>query len=144
MTFGPNNFAECSCEKENPIFKDGKCQSIYCTETELKNGVCSIENDIIKRQWLNNFIVFDEYNYRYTNKVINEEGDFILINSPVNSVVRLFYILKKNGAFYFKNDDKKELSTKTIVVKDGDSIISRYYSQVFLIKINNNSTNSNK
>ena len=144
MTFDKNNFVECSCDRENPIYKDEQCQSIYCTETEFKNNVCSIENEIIKIQWLNNFIVFNEYNYRYTNKVINEDGDFILITSPINSGVRLFYVLKGNGAFYFKNDDNQEISAKTIVVKDGDSIIPRYYSQVFLIKINNNSTNSNK
>ena len=144
MTFDKNNFVECSCDRENPIYKDEQCQSIYCTETEFKNNVCSIENEIIKIQWLNNFIVFNEYNYRFTNKVINEDGDFILITSTIDSGLRLFYVLKRNGAFYFKNDDKQEISTKTIEVKDGDSIILRYYSQVFLIKINNNSTNSNK
>ena len=144
MTFDKNNFVECSCDRENPIYKDGQCQSIYCTETEFKNNVCSIDNEIIKSQWLNNFIIFNEYNYIFTNKVINEDGDFILITSTFDSGVRLFYVLKGNGAFYFKNDDNQEISTKTIEVKDGDSIISRYYSQVFLIKINNNSTNSNK
>ena len=58
MTFIPNNYAECSCERENPIFKDGQCQLIYCTETEFKNNICSIDNEIIKSQWLNNFISF--------------------------------------------------------------------------------------
>ena len=53
----------------------------YFTESEFKNNICSIENDIIKKQWLNNFIVFDEYNYRFANKIINDEGDFILIIS---------------------------------------------------------------
>ena len=114
MTFTPNNFSECSCERENPIYKNGQCQSIYCTESEFKNNICSIENDIIKTQWLNNFIVFDEYNYKYTNKVINDDGDFILITSPMYSGYRLFYVLKKNGDFYFKNNDNKEISTKTI------------------------------
>ena len=144
MTFDPSNFSECNCERENPIYKNGKCQSIYCTESEFHNNICSIENDIIKNQWLNNFIVFDEYNYRLTNKVINDEGDFILIASPMYSGFRLFYALKKNGAFYFKNDDNQELSTKTILVKEDDFPSSRYFSQVFLIKVINNSTNSNK
>ena len=144
-TFDPSNFSECSCERENPIYKNGKCQSIYCTESEFKNNICSIENDIIKKQWLNNFIVFDKYKYKYTNKVVNDDGDFILITSPMYSGVRLFYVLKKNGSFYFKNDDNQELSTKTIEVKDGDSISIRSYSQVFLIKIkNNNNLNTNK
>ena len=145
MTFNLKNFSECSCERNNPIYKNGQCQSTFCTEAEFKNNICSIENDIIKTQWLNNFIVFDEYNYRFTNKVINDEGDFILITSPWhNNGVRLFYVLKKNGAFYFKNDGKKEYSTKTIVARDGDSPLSRYFSQVFLIKTKNNSFNPNK
>ena len=145
MSFDQNNFSQCSCERENPIYKNGQCQSIYCTESEFKNNMCSIENDIIKAQWLNNFIVFDEYNYRFTNKVINDEGDFILITSPMNSGARLFYVLKKNGAFYFKNNDNQEISTKTIFVNDGDLSISRFFSQVFLIKIKNNSfLNPNK
>jgi len=145
MTFDQNNFSKCSCDKEYPIYKNGQCQSIYCTESDFKNNVCSIENDIIKEQWLNNFIVFNEYNYRFTNKVINDEGDFILITSPMYSGIRLFYVLKKNGAFYFKNDDNQEISTKKIEVKDGGVSISRDFSQVFLIKIKNNSNfNSNK
>ena len=145
MAFDQNNFAECICEREYPIYKNGYCLSIYCTETEFKNNICSIENDIIKNQWLNNFIVFDEYNFRFTNKVINDDGDFILITSPMYSGVRLFYVLKKNGTFYFKNKDNQEISTKTIVVKDGDSISIRSYSQVFFIKIKNNSFfNTNK
>ena len=140
MTFDPKNFSECSCdERDYPIYKNGKCQSIYCTESEFKNNICLIENEIIKTQWLNNIIVFDEYNYRFTNKVINDEGDFILITSPqYYNGNRLFYILKKNGAFYFKNDDNTELSTKIIVVKDGDSPSLRSFSQVFFIKLNNN------
>jgi len=144
MAFDLNNFSECSCEREKPIYKNGQCQSIYCIESEFSNNICSIENDIIKDQWLNNFIVFDEYNYRFTNKVINDEGNFILITSPMYSGVRLFYLLKKDGTYYFKNYDNQELSTKKIEVKDGDSISIRSYSQVFLIKTNNNSLNSDK
>ena len=145
MTFDTKNFSECSCERDYPIYKDGYCLSIFCTESEFKSNICSIENDIIKTQWLNNFIIFDEYNYRFTNKVVNDEGDFILITSPWNNNgVRLFYVLKKNGDFYFKNDYNQELSTKTIVLKDNGLTLPRYFSQVFLIKINNNSTNSNK
>ena len=145
MTFDLNNFSKCSCDREKPIYKNGECQSIYCTESEFRSNICSIENDIIKEQWLNNFIVFNEYNYRFTNKIINDEGDFILITSPMYSGIRLFYVLKKNGSFYFKNDDNQEISTKKIEVKDGDSISIRSYSQVFLIRAKNNSLlNTNK
>jgi len=144
MSFYLKSFSKCSCGRDNPIYKNELCQSIYCTEFEFKNNICLIENDIIKNQWLNNIIVFDEYKYRFTNKVINDEGDFILITSPMYSGFRLFYVLKKNGAFYFKNVDNQELSTKTILVKDDDLPFSRYFSQAFLIKINNNSTNLNK
>ena len=52
---------------------------------------------------------------------------------------------KSNDAFCFKNNDNQELSTKKIEVKDSETSIWRFFSQVFLIKIKNNSSfNANK
>ena len=138
-------FIKCICEKEKPINKNGECLSIYCTENEFKNKICSIDNDIIKTQWLNNFITFNEYRYRFTNMVINDEGDLILETSPeeINGQ-RLFYILKNNGKPYFKNNNNEEILSKSIVVLNGDEGALRYESQVFLIKINNDTFPENK
>ena len=95
-------FIKCNCGKENPINKNGQCKSIYCTENEFKNNICSIDNDIIKTQWLNNFIIFNEYRYRFINMVINDEGDLILETSPEETNgQRLFYRLKKKWKTIF-------------------------------------------
>ena len=132
------NFSKCSCEKDAPIFKQGQSQLIYCTE----NNKCSIDNDIIKTQWLNNFINFNEYHYRYTSMAINDEGDFIFLSTPIENIaIRLFFVLKKNGRPFFKNNDNQEIFTKKIIVKDGDEFAGKLESQLFLIKLNNNSNN---
>ena len=134
------NFSKCSCEKDAPIVKQGKCQLIYCTENEFENNLCSIDNDIIKTQWLNNFINFNEYHYIYTSMAINDEGDFILLSTPIENIaIRLFFVLKKNGRPFFKNNDNQEIFTKKIIVKDGDEFAGKLESQLFLIKLNNNS-----
>ena len=48
------------CDKETPILKDNKCKEVYCTENEFQEGICSINNPIIKKQWLNEIIHFGE------------------------------------------------------------------------------------
>ena len=98
------NFIKCVCPKDNPIRVNGDCKSQYCIESDFKNGICSIENEIMKTQWLNNFIIFDEYKYRFNSMAINEKGDFIFETSseetPVNGV-RLFFGLKKKWWILF-------------------------------------------
>ena len=143
------NFTRSICQKEKPILKDNICQAIYCSEEEFNNNDCKIDNDIIKTQWLNNFIVFNEYNYRFINIVINKDGDLILETSPEElggkSGKRLFFRLKKNGNFFFKNENNEEVMSRSIVVlnDDGEGAL-RYESQVFLVKINDDSDGSIK
>jgi len=147
LILNKRNFSNCSCGKDIPILKQGQCQSVYCTQEEFNNKVCTIDNEIIKTQWLNNFIDFKECKYRFTNMVINNEGDLILETSPEEtSGERLFLRLKKNGEFFFKDNDDKEIVSKKIVVldEDKDDGAMRYESQVFLIKINNSEFDENK
>ena len=145
LILNKKNFSKCLCEKDKPILKEGECQSVYCTQDEFNNGVCKIDNDIIKTQWLNNFIDFKEYRYRFTNMVINNDGDLILETSPEETNgQRLFLRLKKNGEFFFKDNDNKKIISKKIEVLDGGNGAMRYESQVFLIKINNSEFDENK
>ena len=46
--FQINIYIKCSCDRNNPILKEGNCQSIYCTKNEFDEGVCQIDNEIIK------------------------------------------------------------------------------------------------
>ena len=147
LYFKKHNFVKCNCEKEIPIKKDGQCQLIYCTETEFNNNICSIDNDIIKTQWLNNFIIINEENsrYRFTGMVITDEGDLIIETSPEETNgKRLFSRLKKNGRPYYKNNNQEEILSRSLVVPDGDSGAMRYESQIFLVKINNDNFDENK
>ena len=138
------NHIKCSCSKENSINKNRKCQSIYCTENEFKNNICSIDNEIIKTQWLNNFINFNEYRFRFTGMVINDEGELILESSPEDlNGQRLFFRLTKDGRPYYK--DNEEIFSKSIVVLDEyNNGAKRYESQIFLVKIKNNNLDENK
>ena len=138
ISFQTEIYIKCICDRNAPILKDGKCQSIYCTDNEFKENICSIDNEIIKTQWLNNFINLDEYRYRFTNMVITEEGDLILFTSPEETNgQRLLFRLTKNGRAYYKSSDNKEILYKNIEVLDGDAGAMRYESQIFLMKLKN-------
>ena len=135
---------KCNCDRNSPILKDNNCQSIYCTKNEFDNNICKKDNEIIKTQWLNNFINFNQYRYRFTNMVISQEGDLILMTSPEDSNgQRLFFRLTKNGGGYFKNNEGEEIFTKTKqVLDDNNEGAVRYESQIFLMKLKNIDDNS--
>jgi hypothetical protein len=141
-------FIKCVCLKDNPIKINGTCNLQFCNESDFKSGICSIDNEIIKTQWLNNFIIFDEYRYRFSYMAINKKGDFILETSPEDlNGVRLFFGLKKNGRYYFKNSNNEEIPTKKIVVLDDNKNnegAMRYESNLFFIKIKNEKLEENK
>ena len=46
-----------TCPKDTPVFKEGKCQEIYCSKAEYKNGTCIISNPIMEIQWLNDIFI---------------------------------------------------------------------------------------
>ena len=50
------------CNIDQPILKNGNCDLTYCSEKEYSSGVCTISNDIIKTQWINNLRIFKDYN----------------------------------------------------------------------------------
>jgi hypothetical protein len=139
-------FIKCDCPKDSPIEISGECKLQFCSESEFKNGICSIENEIVKTQWLNNFIIFDEYRYRFSNMAITKEEDFILETSSEDlNGVRLFFGLKKNGRYYFKNRNNEEIPTKkTIVLDDNNKGALRYESNIFFIKIKNGTFEEDK
>ena len=139
-------FSRCSCDRDNPIYNNNLCQLIYCTENEFQSNICRIDNDIIKTQWLNNFIDFKEYRYRFTTLLVNDEGDLILFSSPEElNGQRLFYRITKDGRPYYKNNNNEEIFSKNKIVLDGDNNGAlRYESQVFLIKVVNDNYDENR
>ena len=139
-------FIKSDCPKDNPIKIDGECKSQFCSENDFKSGICKIENEIIKTQWLNNFIVFDEYRYRFNSMTISKKEDFILETSSEElNGVRLFFGLKKNGRYYFKNSNNEEIPTKKIIVLDDKNEGAiRYESNLLFINVKNRKFEENK
>ena len=50
---------------------------IYCSKESLDSGECSVNNTIIKVQWLNDIISFDFEKLRYGAFAINSKGGMI-------------------------------------------------------------------
>ena len=69
-----------TCPKDTPVFKEGKCQEIYCSKTEYKNGTCIISNPIMEIQWLNDIFI----NY-YGNNV----DSFSLVKMKNNDIITI-------------------------------------------------------
>ena len=84
-----DEFIDGECPRDKPILKENTCQAIYCTEEEFVKETCKIFNKYIKKQWLNNFHIFDEISTSYACYDINEQGD-------------LFFIGQKEDEKYFK------------------------------------------
>ena len=111
----------------------------YCTQSQFESGECSINNSIIKTQWLNDIILLDYDKFRYGSFTINSKGDMIFECSvEAAKGLRLFYRLKQDGNFYFENENGEKIPTKTIIVKNGDYSPLRYESQIFSVLLNNN------
>ena len=129
----------CECDKNTPILtRNDGCQLRYCSKDEFDSGDCSIDNQIIKTQWLNDIILFNSEKFRYGSFAINSKQDMIFECSPKEATgKRLFYWLKKDGSFYFENEEGEKVPTKIITVKDGDFFPIRYESANFFVLLKN-------
>jgi hypothetical protein len=122
--------SKSECQKTIPYLRGDECSSDICTDDELLNNICSINNSIIKTQWLNNILIFDQYNFRAGNFAINDDGDMIIEYSENNQ--RLFYGLKKDGSYLF-NDDT---SHSKIISFENSETMKRFESKNIFIYIN--------
>ena len=98
-----NQILARECQRNKPILKGGSCVLDYCTKEEFDSKACSINNKIIKTQWLNNIILI---NYKFVNFASNSKGDmFIETTSYPNSPKRLFFGITNEGKPFF-NENK--------------------------------------
>ena len=133
-----NTFSNCNCDLDTPIKKNGECQLIYCIEEEYKDEKCLIDNNTTKIQWLSSIILFDENNYRYGSIAVNSKGDMIAeYSTEDNNGIRLFYGLKHDGNYYFKNSDNSETPIKYIIIKRDNKFSIRYESNSIFISLSN-------
>ena len=125
------------CEREKPIFKEKNCQLIYCDEDEFSSKICSINNIIIKDQWLTNIIRISDDNFRYINIVFNTKGDMFIETSPISEKSkRIFFGLKKNGRPNFEINENKE-ETPFYIMNEIDYNLKRHESELINIILNN-------
>ena len=103
------------CPKEKPIFKNNKCQLVYCTDDEFDKKECEILNKYIKTQWLNNYHIFDKNPTVHALYDQNEEGDlFFLSHKEENINIHrfLFAFNSKGMGLLYNNLDNKYISFK--------------------------------
>ena len=136
-------FSLFECIREKPILIENGCELKYCPKEEFSSGVCTVNNNIIKTQWLNDIVVFNSDKLRYGSFAINSKGDLIYECSVEEKKgIRIFYWLKKSGHFYFKNENGEYISTKKIILKNGNDYPIRYESKnSFVFAKNANSEN---
>ena len=102
------------CDIENPILLPNRtCVSQYCSKEDFIANNCTIDNKIIKVQWMNNIIMVGETYFRYQNLIKFSNGDLIFETSPYiySNRKRIFYGLKKNGRYFFTKNENNEMTS---------------------------------
>lgn len=103
IVFNPIISGDCS--KDKPILKEGQC-IYYCDKEEFNNEICTINNTIMKTQWLNNIIFLGEENFTYINFANYSNGDMIIeATSSRSSNIIIAYGLNNEGAPFFKQNN---------------------------------------
>ena len=134
----------CECGRDVPILIDNQCQLQYCNKAQFDSGDCKIDNSIVNITWLNDIILFDFYKFRFGNFAMNSNGDMIYECSDEETKgIRLFYGLKNDGSYYFKEANGTEVPTRIITVIDQTQTEeekkypARYESNNIFASINN-------
>ena len=128
------------CEKNSPFFKlkDNSC-SQYCSNEEVRSGICIITHPQVKVQYLSNLIILGSKNYRYININSNKNGDLVILTTKFEGTgERLFYGLKENGRFLFKNENSNEYPYLIFNIsgeETGDQ--QKFESESFFIQLSN-------
>ena len=118
------------CNYTYPIKKNNQCIEGGCTSNEFTSKICTVENDIIKDQWLTSIIQFSGSGYDYTMIATTPKGDLIAGSTRYTQTLKYYYGLKKNGRPSFVNNGKETPFVTT------DSNTKRFEGNLFAIKIN--------
>ena len=128
------------CEKNSPflIVKENSCAQ-YCSNEEVKEGICTITHSQVKIQYLSNLIILGSKNYRFININSNKNGDLVVLTSKFPGTgERLFYGLQENGRFLFKNENSNEYPYLIFNIsgeETGDQ--QKFESESFFIQLSN-------
>ena len=110
-------------QKQNIIYFN----TSYCLLFLFLFLISSVNSDEIKK------FEFNTQNYRAGRFAFNSNGDMIIEYSCNN--YRLFFGLKKNGKYFFKDEENNEILTKEIKIENRGDDNQRYESQNIFISI---------
>ena len=125
------------CDVDKPFLKGDSCIG-YCSEMELKEKTCKIDNDIINIQFLNNIIWIGDTNFRYVNIVSYSNKDMIIetTSKPGNSK-RMFFGIRKNGrGLFYKNGNYTYYYSIEASGQTGNTGNIRHEAEIFIATIN--------
>ena len=128
------------CNQSTPILKRGNCELVYCTESEFNLGNCSVNNTIIKTQWLNNIISVGETNFRFLNFITTSNNITFMETSahPDSTYERIIFGIKEDGSAFFEDSSGNK---NYIIKKKIPNNKEKYESEAGYIKINSNDIN---
>ena len=89
----------------------------------------------IFQYYCSDIIVFNSKNYRAGHFAFNSQGDMIIEYSKNKD--RLFYGLKSDGKYYFKDDSQNKVPTKEITLEYGTNDVKRYEAKNIFVTIDN-------
>ena len=148
----------CDCSIYAPILKGSECKNIYCKENEFWDGICLIDNPIVKLQWINYIIQIgkEEPSFFLPIKLSQESIIFISFEGNIIRTYRLNDELNNNENKYKNytisnlkflsgislNFNKTnyplicDINNCSIINFDLDMFISRKYSEICQFTIN--------
>ena len=122
-------YCKSSCPKDSPFLKDEVCLSC-CTNDEINNKICIIDNEIMKTQFINKINYLSGNGYNYLNMAVTKNQDLlVLISSYPESNDRILFGLTNEGRGYF-NEDKK----CSITINDR-TVTGKFESEIFVFKL---------
>ena len=132
-----SNHIKGTCPLDRPVMgREGACVAASCDESAINSGECSVDNEIIKIQWLNTIIPFAEYGFEFVSAATFLNEDLILEAIKYNSEKRYFYGLRKNGNIFIENS--------TMKITDNNDIDSDPYFNIFTVFSNTENINEKK
>ena len=121
--------------KDKPFLNNGICQS-SCTAQEINDKICTIKNEIIKKQWLNNIIDVGGPGCAFINIATTESNNlFYIATAWPESNERTLYLLNYEGYGFLDRDNPKS------IIEIDDNGKGRFESETFTIKLYESSDN---
>ena len=122
-------YCKFSCDKNKPFRYQGDCVE-GCSLENLNNGLCVVENEIIKTQWINNINFIAGNGFNYINLAVSENNNlFALVSAFPQSNDRIVFGITSTGQGYFSSKNIEKF-----VINDPNKI-GKFESEIFFIKL---------